>query len=133
MVNPLKHVNNLNAEDLEYIYNNLCKEYENTRDFNTKKNLNQEILILILLCRRFSVQELVHIDFDFFKSEPHNSILYKHLLEHSLNNFCKIDGLLLTNSHKKALTCEDIENILSGIDTGDVKKKLSIESLSITN
>ena len=133
MVNPLKHANNLNEEDLEKIYNNLCREYERARDFNTKKNLNQQILILILLCRRFPVQELVKVGYDFFKSEPHNSLLYKHLLEQSLNNYCKIDGLLLTNRHKKALTVENVEEVLSSIDKGGVDKELSVESLGITN
>jgi len=133
MVNPLKHVNKLNDKDLKEIYNNLCKKYERTRDFNTKKNLNQQILILILLCRRFPVQDLVKVGYDFFRVEPQNSLLYNHLLEHSLNNYCKIDGLLLTNNHNQELTVEDIENILLDIDMGDVKKELSVESLCITN
>ena len=49
MVNPLKHVNNLNANDLESIYLGLSKEYDSSTDSNEKKNLNQQILILILL------------------------------------------------------------------------------------
>ena len=80
MVNPLKHVNNLNANDLEIIYRGLSKKYDSSTDSNEKKNLNQQILILILLCRRFPLQDLVKIRFDFFKSEPKNSILYRHLM-----------------------------------------------------
>ena len=133
MVNPLKHVNNLNANDLEIIYRGLSKKYDSSTDSNEKKNLNQQILILILLCRRFPLQDLVKIRFDFFKSEPKNSILYRHLMEHSLNNFCKIDGLLLTDCDNHALTVEDVEDILASIDTGEVNKKLSVESLNITN
>lgn len=133
MVNPLKHVNNLNANDLESIYLGLSKEYDSSTDSNEKKNLNQQILILILLCRRFPLQDLVKIRFDFFKSEPRNSILYRHLMEHSLNNFCKIDGILLTDCDNHTLTVEDVEDILASIDTGEVNKKLSVESLNITN
>ncbi len=133
MVNPQKYVNNLNQDDIENIYKNLCKEYEQTRDKNTKKNLNQKILILILLSRRFPVQELVKIRYDFFKPEPQNSILYKHLLEHSLNAFCQLDGLLLTDVNNNPLTVEDVESIIGDIDTGKLNKRLSVNTLNVTN
>lgn len=133
MVNPQKYVNNLNQDDIENIYKNLCKEYEQARDKNTKKNLNQKILILILLSRRFPVQELVKIRYDFFKPEPQNSILYKHLLEHSLNAFCQLDGLLLTDVNNNPLTVEDVESIIGDIDTGEANKKLSVNTLNVTN
>ena len=133
MVNPQKFANNLNQDDIENIYKNLCKEYETARDKNTKKNLNQQILMLILLSRGFPVQEMVKIHYDYFKPEPQNSILYKHLMEHSLNNFCQLDGLLLTNTSNRALTVDEVEDIIANIDTGNTNKKLSVNALYITN
>ena len=133
MVNPQKFANNLNQEDIENIYENLCKEYERARDKNTKKNLNQKILMLILLSRGFPVQEMVKIHYDYFKPEPQNSILYKHLMEHSLNNFCQLDGLLLTNTSNRALTVDEVEETIANIDTGNTNKKLSVNALYITN
>jgi len=132
MVNPLKHSNNLNPEDLEHIYNRLCIEYERARDFNNKKRINQQILIMILLCRRFPVQDLVKITYDFFESEPSKSILHKHLKEQSMNNYCDIKGLLLTNRQNRALNIDDVEKIVSGIDTGSVNKELTVNSLNIS-
>ncbi len=133
MVNPQKFANNLNQDDIENIYKTLCKEYERARDKNTKKNLNQKILMLILLSRGFPVQEMVKIHYDFFKKEPQNSILYKHLMEHSLNSFCQLDGLLLTSTDNRALTVDDVEDVIGSIDTGNSNKKLSINGLYVTN
>lgn len=130
MVNPNKHKDNLNEEDLEEIYNRLNKKYEHSRDYNTKKQLNQQILILILLCRKFPAKYLVEIKYDFFELES-NDILTKHLKEHLSNNFCEVDGLLLTNRNKQALKNEDIPKILSNIDHG-LKKEVTIEALTIT-
>lgn len=133
MVNPQKYAKNLNQDDIENIYKNLCKEYEQARNQADKKNINQKILILILLSRRFPVQELVKIHYEFFRPEPQNSILYKHLMEHSLNSFCQLDGLLLTSENNRPLTVEDVENIVAGIDTGNRNKKLSVNTLNVTN
>ncbi|WP_289003175.1 hypothetical protein [uncultured Methanosphaera sp.] len=131
MVNPKKHKNNLNEDDLDRIYNNLNIAYKSSRDLKIKKNINQQILIFLLACRRLTSYELVRIPFKAIAKDT-NDILNKHLEEQAKNNFCLIDDLLLTDNNYEPLNEEDIDHILSKIKINKLDKEITVTSLNMT-
>ncbi len=131
MVNPKKYTNNLNEDDLNKIYNKLNIAYKSSRDLKIKKNINQQILIFILACRRLSSYELVRIPYKAIENDV-NDIIYKHLSEQVNNNFCSIDDLLLTDANYEPLKEEDIDQILGKIKIDKLDKKITVSALNVT-
>ena len=82
MVNPNKHANNLNEDDLEKIYNRLEQQYENTEDYHSRKMINQQKIAFILSCKRFSPSDMVRIPYSFFQKIERDDVLYEPVTTH---------------------------------------------------
>ena len=132
MVNPNKHANNLNEDDLEKIYNRLEQQYENTEDYHSRKMINQQKIAFILSCKRFSPSDMVRIPYSFFQKIERDDVLYEPVTTHIENQYCKHDGLLLTDKDNNPYEADDIDILLSKIEKGKLEKTISVETLNKT-
>ena len=132
MVNPRKHANNLNEEDLEKIYSRLNQQFMGARDFRSRKEINQQLLIFILACKRFGSVDLIRIPSSYFKNVARDDILYEPISRHIKEGYCELDGLLLTNHVNNPYKQEDVDKLLSNINMGSFSKVISIDTLNKT-